>query len=255
MSILKYGKPGPPDFVADEGALCYDLEGLLWIQLGAVRGAYWDIFTPHGAYTDIVWSSENLQLNRTIHSPNVSLNFVAPATNTADYFTMFNNRHTMRVMGLVLPLCEHNSGAISVKAAIYGTQLDFNFPHAPGSVVPGMQFELLNFTPTLLEPLFVPYATPGQDPLILRKGKYYIRHVWGQSASVSFVSRLPYDYNSPNGTTTSNRFRADRRRESGVNFHSETLFNESFKATQVGSLAGAGNMAVIDFGIYGEILD
>ena len=255
MSILSYGRPGPPTFVAEEGALCHDIQGLLWMQLGQGSGAYWEIFTPHGAYSDIVWSSESLHLNHNQHAVNSVFSWVSPASNTADYFTVFNNRHTIRVLGLMLPLILHTSGAISIKASIYGCQFDESNSNWPGTAIPGMQFELLSFTPTSVEPIFVPYALPAQDPLILRKGRYFIRHVWGESASVSFLSRLPHDYVPGSGTATSNRFRTDRSRTSGIDFNSSTLFDESFKSTTVGSLVADNNIAHIDFGIYGEILD
>lgn len=253
----------PPTHQAPHGTIWRDRDGLDWQQKGRTTligtvgnyrmmgGRDWQVYTPHGSRTGIMWSSDGFS-QRTAHATAQAHAWTSPQSSTDDFHTLFPITRTFRLKALVLPITTYTSGTVDVKIGLYNKQLTrvyFSYALADSRLL----FAASGLTP-IGEPFMIPFNSTTQDGLILRKGcDLYVRAVWGSTISGSVLLRQPYEYS---GTGTGNMFRTDRYTSTGIDYTQSiaTLMSNTYAAS-FGTSAGTTSMAKIDWGMYGDFLD
>lgn len=251
----------PPTHVAPFGSLWQDRDGLSWQQISKeyelgtlggtiIRGGIdWQVFSPHGLRTGIMWSSDNLDQLVASASP-ISHSFSGAIDETDGYHTQFPIRRTFRVKGLVLPVFDYRAGVVDVKVGLYVRRTTCE--HWSNTLADSrLLFSMLNTAP-IASPFLIPFDNAMQDGLILRKGcDLFVRAVWGSFLEdTTIMARFPADYNN----SGDNFFRADRKTSLDSDF---TLDIADLMAADYSGSFGttADNMAKIDWGMYGDFLD
>lgn len=250
-SVTYYASGGPPTFAAEQGSLVRDVNNLLWEQRYPGLAQGWDVFSPNGANTRIIWSHEtwfSSSITTTVSGGGATptSEFGTPS-NTSDYWTMFRLNNTVRVRGLVIPFSSFTGGTVTMKASIYQCHT-LVVPGWPWKPVANVTFALSGYAPAP-EPVLVPYSPASTAPIILTPGKYYIRHVWRNVFNGALCTRAMVDFSAAgNG----NRFRTDRKRANGYNYDTMTILDELPQATM--GAADSASMGIVNFGIWGEVL-
>lgn len=252
-SITYYASGGAPNFPAEQGSLVRDADGLMWEQRYPGLAQGWDLFSAHSPNTTILWTHENWMTSSLTSSTSgggaTPLSEIGTPSSSTDYWTCFRLRNTIRVLGLILPFDAFTGGTVTMKATIYECHTQ-TIPGVPWKPVSNVTWGLTNYSPAP-EPVLVPYIPASTVPVVLRPGKYYIRHAWRNLFNGSINTRAMNDYSS---SGTNNKFRTDRKRTATIDYDTVDMYTEISRLGGVIGSAATSGFGIINFGLWAEVL-